>query len=100
MASDIDSSLNLDYFFSIIFTNVRISQLKISSIYEYTRPARDNESKKNLLNEKKLFYCNYYLYRNAVIINLRLHFFNQYGIQIETRVNYIKVIAIEKFINF
>jgi hypothetical protein len=100
MASDIDSSLNLDYPSSVTSTSVRIFQLKTSSIHKYIRPARDNESKKKFSKGKKIFYCNYYSYGNAVIINFRLRLFNQHRIQIETRINHIKIIAIEKLLNF
>jgi hypothetical protein len=100
MASDIDSFLNLNYPFSVIFTSIRISQSKISFIYEHTRPAHDNKSKKDSLNGRKFFYYNYYSYENIIIINLRLYLFNQYEIQIKTRMNYIKITAIEKFLNF
>jgi hypothetical protein len=71
MVSDIDSSLNLDCLFSIISTNIRVSRLKISSIYEYTSPARDNEPEKNFSNGRKFFYCNYCSYGNAIITNFR-----------------------------
>jgi hypothetical protein len=100
MVSDIDSSLNLDYPSSVTSTNVRIPQSKASPVHEHTRPARDNESKKDSLNGRKLFYCNYCSYGNAVIINLRLHLFNQYEIQIKTRVNHTKATAIEKLLDF
>jgi hypothetical protein len=100
MASDINSFLNLDYPFSVISTNTRVSRSKTSLIHEYICPPRNNEPKKYLLNGRKLFYCNYCLYGNTIIINLRQHLFNQHKIQIETRINYIKVISIEKLLNF
>jgi hypothetical protein len=100
MASDINSFLNLDYPSSITSTSTRISRLKASFIYEHIRPPRNNKSKKDSSNGRKLFYCNYYSYGNTIIINLRQHLFNQYEIQVETRVNYTKIILIEKFFNF
>jgi hypothetical protein len=100
MASDINSFLNLNYPSSITSTNIRISRSKSSSIHKHTRPERDNEPEKDFSNGRKLFYCNYCSYGNIIITNLRQHLFNQYEIQIETRVNHTKMIAIEKFFNF
>jgi hypothetical protein len=76
MVSNINSFLNLDCLFLIISTNTRIPLLKFFSIYEYTRPARDNESEKDFLNGRKFFYCNYYSYANIIITNFRQYLFN------------------------
>jgi hypothetical protein len=100
IASDIDSFLNLDYPSSITSTSTRISRSKISPIHKHTRPSRNNKSKKKISNGRKLFYYNYYSYGNIIIINFRQHLLNQHKIQIKTRVNYIKIILIEKFLNF
>jgi hypothetical protein len=76
MASNIDSFLNLDYFSSITSTSTRISRSKASPIYEYTRPPRNDKSKKDLSNGRKFFYYNYCSYGNAIIINFRQHLLN------------------------
>ena len=73
MTSDINSSFNQNYPFSVIFTNTQISRSKSSFIYEYTRSARDDKFQKNSLNKRKFLYYNYYSYSNTITTNFCQH---------------------------
>jgi hypothetical protein len=99
MASDIDSSSNLDPSSSILSTNTQAARTKSSPVHQHTRPARENEPEKDPSNGRKILYCKHCSYGNSITTNIRQHLFRQHEIQVEIRTNSTKATAIEKLLD-
>ena len=98
MASDMDSSLTVDYPSLVTSTNTQVSRVKTSLVNKYTRSAQENEPEKDQKG-RIIFYCTICSYGNSVTTNIRNYLEKSYNSIIGKRVNYGKDIVANQLIN-